>query len=106
MSFLKNLLGGSSEGKTITANILDPMHSGTIREVWTVGDQITSASYENLSDKRNIYVLVAYDKGVRKLMFLKKPMWDMMRAQHELMDQELERRKEETKRMFEDLGNR
>jgi len=70
---------------SVIAHMLDP-NTGYVRHQMVVGQQIDAETVEKFAEGENIFVLVAYEKGVPKHIICKREMWEQQKAAFDAID--------------------
>ena len=78
----------SSDEKTVIANLLDP-NDGHTQHVWTVGIEIDRETVDRLSERGNLYVVVAYVDGRQQMAVCKKSIWEGQKAAYDRIEKQL-----------------
>lgn len=78
--------GDLKRADTLKAHILDP-NKGYYSEDWVVGEDIPKEHAEKFATPLSeIYVVVAYESGERKVIVTTKEIWDKQRSIFDMID--------------------
>ncbi len=74
-----------ASGTSIVAHMLDP-NTGYTRHPMVIGEQIDEETVQKFGEGKNVYIIVAYEKGIPNHIICKREKWEEVKAQHDMID--------------------